>query len=87
MDLEHTELEHSFEERRGFEPDVPMAVPFDYKDVNRLKRYITERGKILPCRITGLSRVKQKELERAIKRARHLALLPYCVHEVAIDFK
>ena len=80
------ELEHAFEERRGTEADVPVSVPFDYKDVNRLRRYITERGKILPCRITGLHRTKQKELESAIKRARGLALLPYCVHEITMDF-
>ena len=61
-------------------------MPFDYKDVYRLNRYVTDRGKILPQRITGLTRKKQKELERAIKRSRKLALLPYTIHEVVIDF-
>jgi len=49
----------------------------DYKDVNKLKRYISERGKILPRRITGNCAKHQRKLTTAIKRARHLALLPY----------
>ena len=47
-----------------------------YKDVNKLKRYISERGKILPRRITGNCAKHQRELTTAIKRARHLAILP-----------
>ncbi|AKX92959.1 30S ribosomal protein S18 [Neomoorella thermoacetica] len=49
----------------------------DYKDVNRLRRYISERGKILPRRISGNCAHHQRQLTRAIKRARALALLPY----------
>ena len=49
----------------------------DYKDVERLKRYITDRGKIVPRRITGTSAYHQRSLTRAIQRARYLALLPY----------
>lgn len=49
----------------------------DYKDVNMLKRFISERGKILPRRVTGNSAKAQRKLTIAIKRARHLALLPY----------
>lgn len=49
----------------------------DYKDVKLLQRYISERGKIVPSRITAVSQKKQRELARAIKRARFLALLPY----------
>ncbi len=49
----------------------------DYKNINLLKRYITEKGKILPSRVTQVSTKKQKELSTAIKRARYLALLPY----------
>ena len=49
----------------------------DYKDINLLKEYITETGKIMPARITGTSAKYQRQLTRAIKRARHLALLPY----------
>ena len=49
----------------------------DYKDTNKLKRYISERGKILPRRITGNCAKHQRALTVAIKRARHLALMPY----------
>ncbi len=51
----------------------------DYKDVGKLRRFITERGKILPRRITGNCAKHQRELTRAIKRARNIALLPYTV--------
>ena len=53
----------------------------DFKDANRLKRYVTERGKILPRRITGCCAAHQRELTVAIKRARHIALLPYTSNE------
>ena len=49
----------------------------DYKDVEKLRRYITERGKILPKRITGTCAMHQREVTTAIKRARIIALLPY----------
>lgn len=49
----------------------------DYKDTNTLYKFITERGKILPRRITGISAYHQKRLAVAIKRARHMALLPF----------
>ena len=49
----------------------------DYKDVNKLKRYVSERGKILPRRITGNCAKHQRKLTTAIKRARHIALMPY----------
>lgn len=49
----------------------------DYKDIEKLKKYVTERGKILPKRITGTCAVHQREVTRAIKRARIVALLPY----------
>ncbi|MBQ4425133.1 MAG: 30S ribosomal protein S18 [Lachnospiraceae bacterium] len=51
----------------------------DYKDVNRLKKYISERGKILPRRVMGTCAKHQRAVTTAIKRARHLALLPYSV--------
>lgn len=51
----------------------------DYKDTNKLKRYISERGKILPRRITGNCAKHQRALTVAVKRARHIALLPYTV--------
>ena len=50
-----------------------------FKDVRLLSRYISERGKIVPSRITAVSTKKQRELARAIKRARFLALLPYVI--------
>ncbi len=49
----------------------------DYKDVNKLKRYVSERGKILPRRITGNCAKHQRALTVAVKRARHVALMPY----------
>lgn len=50
----------------------------DYKDLDLLKNFITETGKIVPSRITGISAKQQRELTSAIKRARMVALLPYC---------
>ena len=55
------------------------APKIDYKDVKLLSRYLSERGKIVPSRITAVSAKKQRELARAIKRARNLALLPFVV--------
>jgi small subunit ribosomal protein S18 len=53
------------------------APVIDYKDVRLLSRFLSERGKIVPSRITAVSGKKQRELAKAIKRARFLALLPY----------
>lgn len=55
--------------------------PIDYKDVDLLRKFITERGKILPRRITGLTAKQQRNLTVAIKRARVLALLPFLNQE------
>lgn len=55
------------------------APKIDYKDVKLLQRFVSERGKIVPSRITAVSAKKQHGLARAIKRARFLALLPYVV--------
>ena len=49
----------------------------DYKDIRRLQRFLTERGKILPRRATGLTAKQQRQVALAIKRARQIALLPY----------
>ncbi len=54
----------------------------DYKDERKLSRYITERGKILPRRISGVCARHQRQLTRAIKRARHIALLPFTTEQV-----
>lgn len=59
-----------------FSSDDELAI--DYKDVNLLKNYITETGKIVPSRITGTQMKFQRRLAQAIKHARFLALLPYC---------
>jgi small subunit ribosomal protein S18 len=53
----------------------------DYKDINTLIQFITERGKIIPRRITGVSAYHQRQLAQAIKRARHMALLPFVAQE------
>jgi small subunit ribosomal protein S18 len=55
------------------------APKIDYKDVKLLQRYVSERGKIVPSRITAVSSSKQRELASAIKRARFLGLLPYVI--------
>ncbi len=55
-----------------------QEVSIDYKDLNGLKGYVTESGKMVPSRITGASAKFQRQLSAAIKRARYLALLPYC---------
>jgi len=57
----------------------PNAPKIDYKDVRLLQRYISERGKIVPSRITAVSAKKQRELGQAIKRSRFLGLLPYVI--------
>jgi small subunit ribosomal protein S18 len=55
----------------------PDAIRIDYKDVKLLQKFTTERGKIIPSRITAVSQKSQRELAQAIKRARFLALMPY----------
>ncbi len=57
----------------------PEGLKIDYKDVKLLQKFTTERGKIIPSRITAVSQKKQRELAQAIKRARFLALMPYVV--------
>ena len=59
----------------------PGAPKIDYKDVRLLSRFLSERGKIVPSRITAVSGKKQRELAVAIKRARFLALLPYVIND------
>ena len=69
-----------FHRRRKTCPFSGANAPrIDYKDVRLLQRYISERGKIVPSRITAVSQKKQRELAKAIKRARFLGLLPYVV--------
>ena len=67
-----------FENKKRFCPFSQKNSPtIDYKDLKLLSRYVSEKGKIVPSRITGVSRKKQKELARAIKRARFLSLMSY----------
>lgn len=66
--------------RRRVSPIKPEE-PIDYKDIDLLRKFITERGKILPRRITGLTAKQQRALTTSIKRARTLALLPFINRE------
>ncbi|MDO7557962.1 MAG: 30S ribosomal protein S18 [Loktanella sp.] len=69
-----------FFRRRKSDPfDGEGAPKIDYKDTRLLQRYVSERGKIVPARITAVGAKNQRALARAIKRARFLALLPYAV--------
>ena len=67
-----------FEERKRFCPFSQKNSPkIDYKDIKLLSRYVSEKGKMTPSRITNVSSKKQKELSKAIKRARFLSLMSY----------
>ncbi len=68
-----------FRRRKSCPFSGPNAPVIDYKDVRLLQRFISERGKIVPSRITAVSGKKQRVLDRAIKRARFLGLLPYVI--------
>lgn len=57
----------------------PNAPAIDFRDVRLLQRFLTDRGKIVPSRISAVSAKKQRALAQAIKRARHLGLLPYLI--------
>jgi small subunit ribosomal protein S18 len=63
--------------RRYYIDQIGNQTSFDYKDVDLLRSFITERGKIRPRRQTGVSAKQQRAIARAIKRARHMALLPF----------
>ncbi len=70
----------SFSRRRKSCPFAgPNAPKIDYKDTKLLLRFTSERGKIVPSRITAVSAKKQRELAKAIKKARFLALIPYLI--------
>nr|WP_222874442.1 30S ribosomal protein S18 [Hankyongella ginsenosidimutans] len=68
-----------FRRRKSCPFSGPNAPIIDYKDIRLLSGFVSERGKIVPARITAVSNKKQRELAQAIKRARHLGLLPYLV--------
>lgn len=79
--------------KRGSKNDKPYRRPrkkvcnfcvdkiddIDYKDVEKLKKYVSDKGKILPRRVTGTCAKHQRKVTKAIQRARHIALLPYTV--------
>lgn len=67
-----------FRRRRYCKFTAEGITEIDYKDLNTLKAYITESGKIVPSRVSGTKVRYQRQLSTAIKRARFLALLPYC---------
>ena len=68
-----------FRRRKSCPFSGPHAPKIDYKDARLLQRYVSERGKIVPSRITAVSAKKQRELAKAIKRARFIGLLPYLI--------
>jgi small subunit ribosomal protein S18 len=76
------QLDNSFGKKRRSCPFTAAGIKeIDYKDVDTLIQFVTERGKIIPRRITGVSAYHQKLLAKAIKRARHMALLPFVAEE------
>lgn len=68
---------HSFQRRKGCRFCIEREITIDYKDKYTLQPFVSERFKIVPRRISGLCAGHQRELTRAIKRARHIAILPY----------
>jgi small subunit ribosomal protein S18 len=86
MAFSSTQTRRPFFRRRKTCPFSGANAPkIDYKDVRLLQRYVSERGKIVPSRITAVSAKKQRELARAIKRARFLGLLPYVIRQRTSD--
>ena len=69
----------NYRPRRSCPFSGPNAIPVDYKDIRTLSRFVTERGRIMPRRITYTTAKAQRHLAVAIKRARFLALMPYLV--------
>lgn len=66
-----------FKRRKGCLFCAPNAPKIDYKDVRLLQKFVSERGRLIPRRITAVSSNHQREIAQAVKRARFLALLPY----------
>lgn len=74
-------IRRPFFRRRKTSPFAHADAPrIDYKDIKLLQRFVSERGKIVPRRITAVTAKEQRALAQAIKRARELALLPYVAH-------
>ena len=68
-----------FQKKRKSCPFSGSKSKIDYKDIKTLTKFVSERGKIIPSRISAVSAKKQRELSKAIKRARYIALMPYVV--------
>jgi small subunit ribosomal protein S18 len=85
MPMKRSSQDYSLEPKSKKRKSCPFVSggykTIDYKDTETLKRFITERGKILPRRITGVSARFQKHLTQAIKRSRHMALLPFVAED------
>ncbi len=80
LSISRPAVRRPFMRRRKSCPFAGKSAPqIDYKDIKLLQRFISERGKIVPSRITAVSAKKQRELAKAIKRARNLALIPFLV--------
>ena len=80
--LKRSPVENLFSRKQKQCPFIAAGIRhIDYKDIELLSRFITERGKILPRRITGISFDYQRKLCSAIKKARHMALLPFVLEE------
>jgi|TARA_B100000586_G_C19763951_1_gene283163 small subunit ribosomal protein S18 len=76
---QHKKRRSSFPKRKRYCKFTEEGITeIDYKDVDLLKDFITETGKIIPSRVTGTKAKYQRQLSTAIKRARYIALLPYC---------
>ncbi len=73
------ERRHFFKRKKTCPFSGQNAIVIDYKDTKTLQKYVSERGRIIPRRITAVSAKRQRELANAIKRARFLGLLPYTV--------
>ncbi|WP_421791362.1 30S ribosomal protein S18 [Hyphobacterium sp.] len=80
LNISNIPARRPFQRRRKVCPFSGEHAPkIDYKDPKLLQRYMSEKGKIVPARITAVSAKKQRELARAIKRSRQMAILPYAV--------
>jgi small subunit ribosomal protein S18 len=79
MKKEPVQIKHRSNRRRPCPFCVAKMEQLDYKEVYRFKRFITDRGKIVPKRNSGMCAKHQRMLAEAIKRARYIGLVPYCV--------
>ena len=81
MAMESTQQKTFFRRKKSCPFTGDKAPAIDWKDTKTLSRFISERGKMVPSRITNVSQKKQRQLAKAVKRARYMAMLPYVRHE------